>query len=96
MFNSTLNLGADIFSIIFPYNLILINLSFYFLTEVYNLAYTIIGSEDNDNWLWFLKELRTILDDERKITFTYDRHSDIIDGVKKFFLNAIIVSACSI
>ena len=44
----------------------------YFFIEVYNIAFAIVGSEDLENWSWFLKQLHAILDTERKITFLID------------------------
>ena len=54
--------------------------------EGYHLAF-VVGSEDKDNWAWFLNELQLILDVECRITFIYDRHPGIIKGVKKILLN---------
>ena len=54
---------------------------------MFNIAFAIVGSEDEDNWCWFMKELRLILNLSRRITFISDRHPGIIDGINNVFPN---------
>ena len=51
------------------------------------MAFVVVGSEDKENWSWFLKELRSILNPSRRITFISDRHPGIIDGMNEVFPN---------
>ncbi|XP_026379480.1 uncharacterized protein LOC113274243 [Papaver somniferum] len=40
-----------------------------------------VGSENNDNWEWFLRNLIQVVGDGRPITFLSDRHEGLLCGV---------------
>ncbi|KAI3932263.1 hypothetical protein MKW98_024983, partial [Papaver atlanticum] len=41
----------------------------------------LVGSENNDNWEWFLRNLTQVVGDGRPITFHSDRHEGLLRGV---------------
>ena len=44
-----------------------------------------VSSEDKDNWIWFLSELKKVLEPEWKLTFIFDRHAGLIEGIRTVF-----------
>ncbi|XP_058185823.1 uncharacterized protein LOC131303050 [Rhododendron vialii] len=53
---------------------------------LFPVAYGIADSENDKNWLRFLRKLSTILS-SRPITFIIDRHSGLLKGILKVFPN---------
>ncbi|XP_050379429.1 protein FAR1-RELATED SEQUENCE 6-like [Argentina anserina] len=53
---------------------------------IYPFAYAIVGSEDKNNWTWFMENLYDILKDQgRTITFISDRCKGLLEAVPKVF-----------
>ena len=56
------------------------------LEGMYPLAFAIVGSETESNWLWFLGHLSNVLgDQEREITFLSDRNPGLLNAVRAKF-----------
>ncbi|XP_058194215.1 uncharacterized protein LOC131310955 [Rhododendron vialii] len=53
---------------------------------LFPVAFGIADSETDENWLWFLRKLSTILS-SRPITFITDRHSGLLKGIPEVFPN---------
>ena len=49
------------------------------------LAFAVVDSETEDNWTWFLHNLRKVLVSDRTITFISDRNPSLIEGVSSVF-----------
>ncbi|XP_058211638.1 uncharacterized protein LOC131323815 [Rhododendron vialii] len=49
------------------------------------LCFSVVDSENKDNWLWFIEKLHGILDEERRVVFISDRHKGIKEGIAKVF-----------
>ncbi|KAL7181063.1 hypothetical protein ACSBR1_040011 [Camellia fascicularis] len=55
---------------------------------LFPLAITIVDSENNTNWLWFLQHLANVVSNDRTLTFLSDRHTGLIDSIPKIFPSA--------
>ncbi|KAL2506598.1 MuDR family transposase [Abeliophyllum distichum] len=53
---------------------------------LYPLAYAVVDSENYDNWLWFLEQLRSIVQSNRELTFVSDRNVGLMEALPKAFL----------
>ncbi|XP_058214882.1 uncharacterized protein LOC131326208 [Rhododendron vialii] len=53
---------------------------------LFPVAYGVVDSETDDNWLWFLLKLRSILS-ARELTFITDRHTGLVKHVPEVFSN---------
>ncbi|XP_038678413.1 uncharacterized protein LOC119979862 [Tripterygium wilfordii] len=49
------------------------------------VAFVVVVAEDEDNWTWFLRLLRKIVDVSRRITFISDRNYGLLQGVRNIF-----------
>ncbi|KAL2498884.1 SWIM-type domain-containing protein [Abeliophyllum distichum] len=52
---------------------------------LYPLAYAVVDSENYDNWLWFLEQLRSIVQSNRELTFVFDRNVGLMEALPKAF-----------
>ncbi|KAL2462165.1 MuDR family transposase [Abeliophyllum distichum] len=52
---------------------------------LYPLAYAVVDSENYDNWLWFLEQLRSIVQSNRELTFVSDRNVGLMEALPKAF-----------
>ncbi|KAL2486051.1 SWIM-type domain-containing protein [Abeliophyllum distichum] len=52
---------------------------------LYPLAYAVVDSENYDNWLWFLEQLRSIVQSTRELTFVSDRNVGLMEALPKAF-----------
>ncbi|XP_057460005.1 uncharacterized protein LOC130750422 isoform X3 [Actinidia eriantha] len=52
------------------------------------VAFAIIDVEDDDNWYWFLEQLKSALPTSGSITFVSDREKGLKESVLKLFENA--------
>ncbi|KAK9273681.1 hypothetical protein L1049_018491 [Liquidambar formosana] len=56
---------------------------------LFPLAFTIVDSEDEDNWYWFLTHLSNVLSrEDRPITFVSNRHRSIVNAIPAVFPNS--------
>ncbi|XP_058186231.1 uncharacterized protein LOC131303397 [Rhododendron vialii] len=53
--------------------------------RLYPLCLAVVNSEDNENWYWFMKQLRDLLEDGRVLVFVFYRHDGLLQAVKKAF-----------
>lgn len=51
---------------------------------LFHVAYAIVGAENDENWLWFLGHLKSILS-SRVLTFITDRHPSLVKNVPLVF-----------
>ena len=58
------------------------------LSSLFPVAYAVVVAEDDDNWLWFLKHLHQIIQDQAKeflepnnLTILSDRQKGLIEGL---------------
>ena len=58
---------------------------FKLITDLFPIAIGIVDIEDEDNWTWFMRELRIILNDGRVIVFVSDRHKGLLESVSTVF-----------
>ena len=49
------------------------------------MCFAVVDSESNDNWLWFMEKLQSLLCDARDIVFISDRNVGIKDAISKVF-----------
>lgn len=52
---------------------------------VFPLAFAVVDSESNDNWNWFLNELKSAVSTSRKITFIADFQNGIKEALAEVF-----------
>ena len=53
------------------------------------MAFVVVDSENDVNWLWFLKEVSSILaGQDKELTFISNHHHGLIEGAKNVFPNA--------
>ena len=52
---------------------------------IFSLAFAVVPSEDKENWIWFLRQLRDVLDTDRKFTFVSDRNYGLLEGINTVF-----------
>ncbi|KAB1199537.1 hypothetical protein CJ030_MR0G020844 [Morella rubra] len=55
---------------------------------VFPIAFAVVNSENEDNWHWFLDQLRSAMSSSRSITFVADREKGIKKLVFEVFQNA--------
>jgi len=60
------------------------------------LAMGIICHENEDNWKWFLKNLKKMIQEDHQLVFMSDRHQGLILGVGNVFLLCFIVIVINI
>ncbi|KAH7842268.1 hypothetical protein Vadar_003374 [Vaccinium darrowii] len=51
---------------------------------LYPLAYAIVSSENDDDWLWFLQNLKEVIG-ERRVVLITDRNTSLLNGIIKVF-----------
>ncbi|GLT45929.1 hypothetical protein SLA2020_197240 [Shorea laevis] len=60
--------------------------------SVFPLAFAVVDEENDDNWIWFISELRNLLEinaeNMPKLTILSDRQKAIVDGVEANFPTA--------
>ena len=56
-----------------------------FFVGLFPLCFGVVDSESNDNWLWFMEKLQTVIEDERVIVFMSDRNVGIKEAISKVF-----------
>ena len=52
---------------------------------LFPLAFAVVDSETEDNWKWFLRNLRKVVAYDRSVTFVSDRNPGLVDGVADVF-----------
>ena len=52
------------------------------------IAFSVVDSENDDAWTWFLEKLLAIVPDTRDLTIVSDRHQSIYCGIKKMYPQA--------
>ena len=52
---------------------------------LFPLAFVVVDSEMEDNWTWFLQNLRKVVGSDRTITFISDRNQGLIEAVSSVF-----------
>lgn len=55
---------------------------------IFPVAFAMVDNESNDNWHWFLEQLRSVLSISQSITFVSDREKGIKKAVLEVFENA--------
>lgn len=55
---------------------------------VFPVAFAIVDSENDDNWHWFLKHLRSAVSTTQSLTFVFDREKGLKKSVTEVFENA--------
>ena len=58
---------------------------YFHFVGLFPVCFVVVDSESNDNWLWFMEKLQTILCDGRDIAFISDRNVGIKDAISKVF-----------
>lgn len=61
---------------------------FGFVTEIYPVAFGLVSGEDGENWEWFLKNLKGIIDQKRPLTIISDRGTGLLKHVPLVFPEA--------
>jgi zinc finger SWIM domain-containing protein 3 len=56
--------------------------------EIFNVAFAIVDAENDDNWRWFFRMLRSCLTRERSYVFMSDRQPGILKAVASIFPDA--------
>ncbi|XP_026405382.1 uncharacterized protein LOC113300354 [Papaver somniferum] len=56
--------------------------------EIFPLAFGLVSAENDDNWRWFLENLKGIVDDDRPLTIISDRGTGLLNNVLEVFPNA--------
>lgn len=60
------------------------NICYLFFAEIYPIAFAIVSTENGDNWVWFLRKLKGILNG-RTTTFISDRGTGLLHAVPLVF-----------
>ncbi|XP_011629086.1 uncharacterized protein LOC105421833 [Amborella trichopoda] len=55
---------------------------------MFPLTYSIVDTEDYDNWFWFLDNLKSAIGMDQPITFISDRHVGLVNNVSDVFRNS--------
>ncbi|XP_068635264.1 uncharacterized protein [Aristolochia californica] len=53
--------------------------------EMFPVAFGIVDTENEANWVWFLNELKQVVKSDRCLTFISNRHEEVIKAVPKVF-----------
>nr|XP_043622114.1 uncharacterized protein LOC122593734 [Erigeron canadensis] len=56
----------------------------------FTVAFAIVDVEDDDNWRWFLEQLKASIVNSRSITFVIDRDKNLKNSVHAVFENAYV------
>ncbi|XP_028107974.1 uncharacterized protein LOC114306837 [Camellia sinensis] len=55
---------------------------------LFPVAFTIVDSENQQNWEWFLRNLKEVVGDRRTLTFISDRHAGLLQSMLIIFHSA--------
>ena len=68
-----------------PYKGVLFSASSYDVDDgLFLLAYDLFSSENYEDWLWFLENLKMVID-EREVIIIYDRPQGIMHSILEVF-----------
>lgn len=60
----------------------------YFFASLFPVAFTIVDSENQQNWEWFLRNLKEVVGDKHTLTFVSDRHAGLLQSMPIIFHSA--------
>ncbi|XP_062075264.1 uncharacterized protein LOC133779305 [Humulus lupulus] len=59
--------------------------------QIYPIAFSVVDSENNDSWLYFLLRLKEAIGEVENLVFVSDRHTSIASALTKIFLRHTMV-----
>lgn len=58
------------------------------LLGLFPVAYAVVDMENDDNWHWFLCELKNVIENDRDVVFVSDRNHDLLKSLPMVFSGA--------
>lgn len=66
--------------------LFILILIYFYISGLFPVAYAVVDSETEDNWMWFLVNLHSaVVEQYRNITFISDRNNGLLEAVSRAF-----------
>ncbi|XP_062081583.1 uncharacterized protein LOC133788119 [Humulus lupulus] len=59
--------------------------------QIYPIAFSVVDSENNDSWLYFLLRLKEAIGEVENLVFVSDRHTSIASALTKFFPDSHLI-----
>ncbi|KAL5727624.1 hypothetical protein ACHQM5_000803 [Ranunculus cassubicifolius] len=59
------------------------------MPSIFQLAMAVVSAENDENWIWFMKQMKVVIGERLNLVFIFDRHHGLLTSIAQVFPSAL-------